>query len=140
MFTFLIPARLSLYLANEPRPPSLEPAFQRGCSGDALLLISDLCLLDCASVLLKQVQRKLFSADECRALLADVLELPLRSTSASELASEALGEALALSFSVYDATYLALALKHGAHLITADMRLARAAATLGCLADLLLLG
>ena len=135
-----ISALLRLYLADGPMPPSLEPAIQRGCSGDALLLIPDLCLLECASVLLKQVQRQLLSPDECRALLADVLQLPLRATSASDLASEALDQAMALSLSVYDASYLALALKQGAHLINADKQLARAAATLGCLADPLLLG
>ena len=41
---------------------------------------------------------------------------------------------MALSLSVYDASYLALALKHGAALITADNQLAKAAASLGCLA------
>jgi len=55
-------ALLRLYLADGPMPPSLEPAIQRGCSGDALLLIPDLCLLECASVLLKQVQRHLLRA------------------------------------------------------------------------------
>ena len=51
---------------------SLALAMRRGCSGDALLL--------------KQVQCQLLSLDECRALLADLLQLPLRPTSASELA------------------------------------------------------
>jgi predicted nucleic acid-binding protein len=133
-------ALLRLYLADGPLPPSLEPAIQRGCSGDALLLVPDLCLLECASVLLKQVQRELLGVDECRALLADVLQLPLRPTSSSELAAEALDQALVLSLSVYDASYLALALKHGAQLITADKQLAKAAASLGCLAEPRLIG
>jgi len=128
-------ALLRLYLADGPLPPSLEPAIQRACTGDALLLVPDLCLLECASVLLKQVQRHLLSDDECRALLADVLQLPLRPTSSSELAAAALDQAIALSLSVYDASYLALALKHGACLITADKQLAKAAASLGSLAD-----
>ena len=128
-------ALLRLYLADGPLPPSLELTMQRGCRGDALLLIPDLCLLECASVLLKQVQRQLLSLDECRALLADLLQLPLRPTSASELAGAALEQAMALSFSVYDASFLALALKHDARFITADKQLARAAASLGCLAD-----
>lgn len=128
-------ALLRLYLADGPLPPSLEPAIQRGCTGDALLLVPDLCLLECASVMLKQVQRQLLSPDECRALLADVLQLPLRPTSSSDLAAAALDQAMALSLSVYDASYLALALKYGACLITADKQLAKAAASLGCLAD-----
>lgn len=133
-------ALLRLYLADGPLPPSLEPAIQRGCSGDAMLLVPDLCLLECASVLLKQVQRQLLNGDECRGLLADVLQLPLRSTSASDLAAAALDQAMALSLSVYDASYLTLALRHGACLITADKQLAKAAASLGCLADPSLLG
>ena len=99
-------ALLRLYLADGPLPPSLEPAIQRGCTGDALLLLPDLCLLECASVLLKQVQHDLLGVDECRALLADVLQLPLRPTSSSELAAEALDQPLVLSLSVYDASYL----------------------------------
>jgi len=99
-------ALLRLYLADGLLPTSLEPAIQRGCTGDALLLVPDLCLLECASVLLKQVQRELLGVDECRALLADVLQLPLRPTSSSELATEALDQALVLSLSVYDASFL----------------------------------
>jgi hypothetical protein len=38
-----------------------------------LLLLPDICLLECASTLLKQVQLELLSFDECHALLADVL-------------------------------------------------------------------
>ena len=89
-------ALLRLYLVDGPLPPLLEPVIHRGCSGDALLLIPDLCLLECASVLLKQVQRQLLSADESRAILADVLQLPLRPTSASDLAAAALDQAMAL--------------------------------------------
>jgi predicted nucleic acid-binding protein len=85
-----------------------------------LLLVPYLCLLECAPVLLKQVQRQLLSAEECRVLLADVLQLPHRTSSSSELACAALDQAMALSTSVYNASYLALALKHGAALITAD--------------------
>lgn len=85
-------------------------------------------------MLLKQVQRQLLSVDECRALMTDLLQLPLRPTSASELAVAALEQAMALSLSVYDASFLALALKHEALLITADQQLAKAAASLGCAA------
>jgi predicted nucleic acid-binding protein len=127
-------ALLRLYLADGPLPPSLEPAMERGCRGDALLLVPDLCLLECASVLLKQVQRTLLTPEESRALLADLLQLPLRPTASAELVSASLEQAMTLSLSVYDACYLALALRHGAQLITADEQLAQAARSLGCLA------
>jgi predicted nucleic acid-binding protein len=127
-------ALLRLYLADGPLPPSLEPAMERGCRGDAMLLVPDLCLLECASVLLKQVQRSLLTPEESRALLADLLQLPLRPTASAELVSASLEQAMTLSLSVYDACYLALALRHGAPLITADEQLAGAARSLGCLA------
>jgi predicted nucleic acid-binding protein len=86
------------------------------------------------------VQRELLGVDECHALLADVLQLPLRPTGSSELAAGALDQALVLSLSVYDASCLVLALKHDARLITAAKRLPKAAASLGCLADPRLIG
>jgi predicted nucleic acid-binding protein len=42
---------------------------------------------------------------------------------------------MALSLSVYEASFLALALKYDALLITPDKQLAKAAASLGCLPD-----
>ena len=47
----------------------------------------------------------------------------------------ALEQAMALSLRVYDASFLALALKHDTLFITADKQLAKAAASFGCLAD-----
>ena len=127
-------ALLRLYLADGPLPAALEPAIQRGCRGDAMLLIPDLCLLECASALLKQVRRSILSIEESRALLADLLRLPLRPTPAAALVSASMDLAMERSLSVYDACYLALALRHGAALITTDEQLAKAAASLGCLA------
>ena len=76
---------------------------------------------------------KLYLAD---GPLPPSLELAMqRGCSASELAMAALEQAMALSLSVYDASFLALALKHDALLITADKQLAKAAASLGCFAD-----
>jgi predicted nucleic acid-binding protein len=92
-------ALLRLFLADGPLPPALERAFAQGCKGEALLLVPDLCLLECASVLRKQV---------------------LRTVPAMELVIDAYELALIHALSVYDATYLALALRHGAGLITAD--------------------
>ena len=42
MFFLDTPALLRFYLADGSLPHSLEPAIQRGCSGDALLLVPDL--------------------------------------------------------------------------------------------------
>lgn len=69
----------------DPCPPHWSSTFN-GDVGGALLLNPDLYLFECASVLLKEVQRLPLNLDECRALLVDLLQLPLRPTSASELA------------------------------------------------------
>lgn len=106
-----------------------------GCRGEALLLAPDLCWLECASVLRKQVQRAALTIEESKALLADLLLLPLRTVAAVELVCDAFEQALLHTLSVYDATYLALALRSGAQLITADGDLAAAAARCGCHAD-----
>ena len=82
------------------------------------MFVIDLCLLECASVLRKQVLRGTMTSEESMPLLADLLLLPLRSVAATEL--------------VVDATYLALAVRHGAQLMTADGDLATAAANCGC--------
>lgn len=128
-------ALLRLYLADGPLPDALEPAMALGCTGDALLLAPDLCWLECASVLRKQVQRAALTLDESKALLADLLLLPLRTVAAVELVCDAFEQALQQSLSVYDATYLALALRFEAQLITADADLAAAAARCGCHAE-----
>lgn len=134
MTTFVIDtsALLRLYLADGLLPAALEPAMAHGSTGAATLLVPDLCLLECASVLRKQVLRGTMTSEESMALLADLLLLPLRTVAAVELVCDAFELALRHSLSVYDATYLALALRHGAQLITADGDLATAAASCGC--------
>lgn len=128
-------ALLRLFLADGPLPPALERAFAQGCNGEALLLVPDLCLLECASVLRKQVLRAAMTSEESKALLADLVLLPLRTVPAMELVIDAYELALIHALSVYDATYLALALRHGAGLITADRDLDAAARACGCTPD-----
>ena len=81
------------------------------------------------------MQRAALTLDESKELLADLLLLPLRTVAAVELVCDAFGQALQQSLSVYDATYLTLALRFEAQLITADADLAAAAARCGCHAE-----
>jgi predicted nucleic acid-binding protein len=125
-------ALLRLFLADGPFPAGLEAAVERGGRGDAVLLVPDLCWLELASALLKQVQRNLLSRQEAVELFDDLRRLPLRSVPTSELSAYALSLALDHCLSVYDSAYLALAQRSGAPLITADQQLERAARTCGC--------
>ncbi|MCU0529044.1 MAG: type II toxin-antitoxin system VapC family toxin [Cyanobium sp. Prado107] len=125
-------ALLRLYLADGPLPANLEAVMERGCRGEGLLLVPDLCWLEMTSVVGKQVVRGLLSPGEAEDLLDELLQLPLRTAATADLCLAALRLSQQLGLSVYDASYLALALRHGALLISADARLAAAALRSGC--------
>ncbi len=70
--------------------------------------------------------------EEAADLLAELQRLPLRTMASMELCSTVLVLSQVQRISVYDATYLALALRYGAMLLTADQQLAGAAQRTGC--------
>lgn len=125
-------ALLRLYLADGPLPPTLEAVMERGCRGDGLLMVPDLCWPELASVLRLQISRELLSAAEGQELLKELLQLPLRTEATGTLCLAALQLSQQQAISVYDACYLALALRHGGVLLSADQRLAAAARRCGC--------
>lgn len=95
------------------------------------LLAPDLWAAECANIVWKKRRRG--ELDDAEAELAcsllraaDVELMPMR-----PLMSEALGIALRLDKPVYDALYLALALRERCTLVTADSRLADAAEAAG---------
>jgi predicted nucleic acid-binding protein len=70
--------------------------------------------------------------EEAADLLAELQRLPLRTMASMELCASVLQLSQVQRISVYDATYLALALRYGAILLTADQQLAGAAGRTGC--------
>jgi predicted nucleic acid-binding protein len=74
----------------------------------------------------------LLGAEEAADLLTELQGLPLRTMASMELCSTVLQLSQVQRISVYDATYLALALRYGAILLTADQQLAGAAERTGC--------
>jgi predicted nucleic acid-binding protein len=69
--------------------------------------------------------------EEAADLLAELQRLPLRTMASMELCSTVLQLSQVQRISMYDATYLALALRYGAILLTADQQLAGAAGRTG---------
>jgi predicted nucleic acid-binding protein len=69
---------------------------------------------------------------EAADLLAELQRLPLRTMASRELCSTVLQLSQVQGISVDDATDLALALRYGAMLLTADQQLAGAAGRSGC--------
>jgi predicted nucleic acid-binding protein len=88
------------------------------------LLAPDFLLVECANVFRTGVKRRLLSAGAAREALAILRELPLRLVSTAELTADALGWALAHDLSVYDACYVAVAVRSQTRLLTADQKLA----------------
>ena len=80
----------------------------------------------------KQVTRQRLSHEEAQALLGELQQLPLRTMATADLCPTALKLSQQQGVSVHDATYLALALRHGAMLLTADDHLGAAAQRCGC--------
>lgn len=107
-------------------------AMELGCRGDGLLLVPDLSWPELISVLRRQISRELLSAAEGQELLEELLQLPLRTEATATLCPAALQRSQQQAISVHNACYLALALRHGAVLLSADQRLAAAARRCGC--------
>jgi predicted nucleic acid-binding protein len=70
--------------------------------------------------------------EEAAELLAELQRLPLRTMASMDLCASVLQLSQVQRISVYDATYLALAMRYGAILLTADQQLAGAAERSGC--------
>ena len=92
------------------------------------LAAPELLFAECANALRTKVRQGYLSAPLARAAMAQIEASPIRTVPIKPHASAALEIALDLASSAYDALYLAVALAERATLVTADARLARAAA------------
>jgi predicted nucleic acid-binding protein len=97
-------------------------------AGDRELLAPDLVYAEVGNVIWKRHARREIDEAEAGELLADVLRLPLRTTPSEELVASALSLALRVGRTVYDCLYIALAVRSGSVMVTADRRLANALA------------
>jgi predicted nucleic acid-binding protein len=96
--------------------------------GDQELIAPDLLLLEAANAFWRSVRAGLMQADDAFEALSQAPAHFAKLCPSSELAGEALHLAIQLRHPVYDCTYLALARRENAPLVTADKRLAAAAA------------
>jgi predicted nucleic acid-binding protein len=98
--------------------------------GDQELIAPALLLLEVANAFWRSVRAGFMKAEEACEGLSLVPARFAKLCPASELAGEAMHLAIQLRHPVYDCMYLALALREGAPLVTADKRLATAAKSL----------
>jgi predicted nucleic acid-binding protein len=91
-------------------------------------LAPDLLFPEVGNVIWKKVRRGELTAREGGMLAADLTSVAVEAVASRVLLSDAVALAMATGLTVYDATYLALAVRLDTVLVTADERLGRAVA------------
>jgi predicted nucleic acid-binding protein len=90
------------------------------------LLAPDLIWSEVGSIAWKRVRRGEINGDEAAQLIAELSRMPLSTTPTQRLLAPALELAIATDRTVYDCTYLALAIDRKCRFVTADERLVNA--------------
>ena len=121
-------ALMRYFQPDGPVPAEVEDALRQAWERAAFVYAPQLLIAEVAHVLLKKERRGLLSTSECDRILADVLSLPFQWRDIVVLGADVLTLGRAHGLSAYDATFLALARRENAVLITADDRLANRAA------------
>ena len=89
----------------------------------------DLLFPELGNTIWKKVRREELSARQGRELAAEILTVAVETVPARSLFEDAYGVAIATGLTVYDAMYVALAVRLETKVITADERLVRTAAS-----------
>lgn len=121
-------AWLRLFLADGPLPAGLDEAAIQVEAGAASFVAPELILVEAAHALHRKTRRKALKPGEADQFWSDMRRTPIDLLRDAEHVDAARLLATRLDLTVYDALYLAIARHVGTPLITADDRLARAAA------------
>ena len=103
-------------------------AAERCVQGASELLAPDLIWVETANVIRKRQRRGDISKEQAAAIAGHLLGLPLHIHPSADLIPDALELAMQFDRTVYDALYLALAVKSGCPMVSGDKRLANALA------------
>ena len=107
--------------------PDAEPAVAMLRAGHRLIA-PDLLWIEVASVLWKVARRGVLSPEEIRRMIADAAAFPVEIVESAGLLPDTLRIATTADRTVYDSLYVALAVREGAVMVTADGRLVNALA------------
>jgi predicted nucleic acid-binding protein len=112
------------WVVNEP-----DSALARRLLARATILAPDLLWAELGSMLWRRHRIGELSAPDAREMMFDLRTLPVRSYALFPLLPLALEIAMAISHSIYDCVYLALADQHDCRFVTADRHFCRAVAS-----------
>jgi predicted nucleic acid-binding protein len=124
-----VAAKRFLPRAGQPLAEEAVALLRRHADGDIELTGPDLVWAELGNILWKAVRVGRIPEKTAIQALMDVLHYGLPTVGGRELAEDALAIALSTGRTVYDATYVALAVQRDSTLITADERLVNALAT-----------
>ena len=123
-------AFLRLFIPDGEVPDGLEELFRGVERGMDAAIAPELMLAEAANALNKKRLQGSISLEECLELVELCRAMPVRYYPHADLLAPATRLAAEQSLTVYDALFLALALRTGARLLIADDRLAKAARSL----------
>ena len=95
----------------------------------------DLLFAEAANTIWKKIRRKELTAEDGQRLVADITRIAVETVSCRALAEDAHALANATGRTVYDAMYVALAVRFDTRLLTADDRLETALRNVPAVAD-----
>lgn len=113
---------------NEDLLPQAEELLASYRTGAELFLVPDLFWLEVGNAIWKAAQKQKIDAETAARNLRTISDLKIPTVPSFDLVPQALQLAIKHGRTVYDAIYVALALRLKADLITADERLANALA------------
>jgi predicted nucleic acid-binding protein len=118
------------WLVRESASRAVDEFDTRLSAGTLELHAPELFLADAANVLWKTVRRGFRTLDEGVSMFANLSEMPITLHSHRGLVASALDLSMRRGIPAYDALYVALAVRDGLPLFTADARLGRAVSDL----------
>ena len=124
-------ALLRLFIPDGPVPEGLEELLDDAWRAEATLCTPELALAEAGQALRRKEQSGALGSRKSLQILEAILELPLEIVGHGEIVADALDLARKHGVTVYDALFLALAVRRRAVLLTADRALEKAFARLG---------
>jgi predicted nucleic acid-binding protein len=124
-------ALIRLFIPDGPIPQGLEKFFMGVESGVNTAVAPELMLAEAASVLLKKARTGELSEEEGQQMLKDIHGMPVRLFGHKDIIFDAYEIGRQHNLTVYDALFLALAVRHSAQLFSADEKMMQAVNALG---------